>query len=218
MSIAFVIFYLIILIFSVMVHEVAHGYTAKKLGDDTAEEAGRLTFNPISHIDPFGSILLPLILTFTGSPILLAWAKPVPYNPLRLYKDFRYGPLKVALAGPISNFGLLIIFGLLARFLIGYVNPLVIVLFSTIALLNTALAVFNLLPIPPLDGSKIWPLLLPRRYGMYMEQMGIMGILLVFLFIYLFSGVIFFVVSRIFAFVIGSAAFGQICPALGICF
>jgi Zn-dependent protease len=105
-------------VFSVVLHEVAHGYAARLLGDDTAERAGRLTLNPIPHLDPIGSVLLPIIGAITQAPII-GWAKPVPYNPANLWKDRQWGPLKVALAGPLTNLALLLIFGLAARFSYG---------------------------------------------------------------------------------------------------
>ncbi|MEK7076964.1 MAG: site-2 protease family protein, partial [Patescibacteria group bacterium] len=102
------IFQLLVLVFSVMIHEISHGYMAERLGDPTARLAGRLTLNPLKHLDPFGSVLLPFLLYYFGSPVLLGWAKPVPYNPYNLHKDYQHGPLKVALAGPLSNIGLFI--------------------------------------------------------------------------------------------------------------
>ena len=189
MSFTGFIFYIIVLVFSVVIHEVSHGYVAKSLGDDTAEEAGRLTLNPIKHIDPFGSVILPLFMYFThlGG---LAWAKPVPYNPRKLFKDYKFGPLKVALAGPLSNIALVLIFALLARVLANVLNPVIIGLFGFIAYLNAFLAVFNLVPIPPLDGSKILPLILPSAWGARVERIGLEGIFLVFIFIYLFAPVV----------------------------
>jgi Zn-dependent protease len=195
-------FYLLVLIFSVMIHEVAHGITAFRLGDPTAKLAGRLTFNPLKHIDPFGSVLFPFLLFIAGLPII-GWAKPVPYNPYNLTKDYKYGPLKVALAGPFSNLFILLIFGLLARVAAGTLNPITIGLFGFIAYLNVLLAIFNLLPLPPLDGSRILPLLLPARYAQAFERVGIGGILLVFLFLFLFSGIINFLVEKLFLLVAG---------------
>lgn len=205
----FFIFPFIILIYSVIVHEIAHGYMAEYLGDPTARLAGRLTLNPIPHIDPFGSVLLPLLLTVTGSPVLLGWAKPVPYNPFLLVKDPRYGPLKVALAGPISNIFLFIVFGLLARFGLGFLDPNMIMFFGMIALLNIYLAVFNLVPIPPLDGSQLLQFVLPPR-TLFMLQSGGGGILLVFLFVFLFSGIISFVAGNLFFLVAGSGVAGML--------
>src|SRR5882672_8661163 len=111
MDIIVTIFSLIVLLFSVIIHELAHGYVAQSLGDPTAKYAGRLTLNPLKHLDPFGSILLPLLLFITGSPFLVGWAKPVPINPYN-FRDQQWGGLKVAIAGPFSNISLAAVFGL----------------------------------------------------------------------------------------------------------
>lgn len=208
------VFYLTVLIFSVMVHEISHGYAAEKLGDPTARLAGRLTLNPVRHIDPFGSIILPLIFVLTHSPIVLGWAKPVPYNPANLHKDYRYGPLKVALAGPLSNLLILVVFGLIARAGVYFLNPLLVGLFAFIAYLNVFLAVFNLVPIPPLDGSKILPLLLPPRYARVFERIGFSGILLILLFIFFFSDVVAFLAGKLFLLVAGESVYQAMVPVL----
>ncbi len=206
------VFYLTVLIFSVMVHEISHGYAAEKLGDPTARLAGRLTLNPIRHIDPFGSIILPLIFVLTHSPIVLGWAKPVPYNPANLHKDYRYGPLKVALAGPLSNLLILVVFGLIARAGVYFLNPLLVGLFAFIAYLNVFLAIFNLIPIPPLDGSKILPLLLPPRYALAFERIGFSGILLILLFIFFFSDVVALLAGKLFLLVAGEGVYKAMIP------
>lgn len=204
----FLIFQLCVLIFSVMIHEIAHGFVAEKLGDDTARMAGRLTLNPIKHLDFFGSLILPLLLFMTNSPVVLGWAKPVPYNPYKLHKDYKYGPLKVALAGPASNILLLLILGLIARFGFGLLNPTLLSLFAFIAYLNVYLAVFNLLPIPPLDGSKLLPIIFPR-VAEKIERVGFSGILFVFVFLMLFSSVISYAANFIFNLVAGGKVFYQ---------
>jgi len=163
------IFYFLVLVFSVIIHEVAHGYAAKIQGDDTAEVMGRLTINPIPHIDPFGSVILPLFLIIIssltgGSLFLFGWAKPVPYNPLKL-KDLRWGQFWVAIAGAAANFCLAILFALLVRFGIGAGGPVSLVMFPTIILTNLMLGVFNLMPVPPLDGSKVLAGLLGERWA-----------------------------------------------------
>lgn len=185
------IFQLVILLFSVVIHEVSHGLVAERLGDPTARLAGRLTLNPLRHLDFFGSILLPLLLFLTQSPIILGWAKPVPYNPHMLVKDLKYGPLKVALAGPASNLLLAIVFGLILRFTYPILPEVTAVLLSFVVFLNVLLAVFNLIPVPPLDGSKILTVLLPPRYSFALQQIGIGGIFLVLIFLFFFSSVIF---------------------------
>jgi len=165
---AFFIFQLIVLILSVMVHEVSHGVVAERLGDPTARLAGRITMNPLKHIDPFGSIILPLLLSIPalfGQPaIILGWAKPVPYNPA-LLKNPKLAAGKIAIAGPISNILLAIAFGILLRFL-GVPSGLAL-LFQVIIYVNVLLAVFNLVPFPPLDGSKVLFALLPRKEWAY---------------------------------------------------
>lgn len=208
-----IIVYLVVLIFSVILHEIAHGYMANYLGDPTARLAGRLTLNPIPHIDPIGSILLPLILKLTGSPILIGYAKPVPYNPYNLRG--RYGEAMVAAAGPGTNILLALIFGLIIRFGYGSLEPALLEVFSIIVLINIVLAVFNLIPIPPLDGSKVLSTLLPGALGraydnfrMMFERLGVLTgtLILLFLFYYLspyFSAVLF----RIFALITGLPVF-----------
>ena len=111
-----IIFVLIVLLFSVIIHEIAHGSVAYSLGDPTAKYAGRLTLNPLKHLDPFGSVILPLLLFITRSPILFGYAKPVPINPYN-FRNQKWGSLKVAVAGPAANFSIAIIFGLSVRFL-----------------------------------------------------------------------------------------------------
>ncbi len=145
------IFIYVIIIMSAIFHEYAHAWAAFALGDPTAKRAGRLTLNPIAHMDPFGTVILPLILLFTGG-IFIGYAKPVPFNPYNL-KDQKYGIAKVAIAGPLSNFIIAFIFSMVLRF----VNlPNVWTIFvSLIIYVNIILGLFNLIPIPPLDGSKL---------------------------------------------------------------
>lgn len=208
----FKIFQFIVLIVSVILHEISHGYIAEKLGDPTARLAGRLTFNPLKHVDIFGSVLLPLLLFFGSSPVMIGWAKPVPYNPYNL-RDQKHGPLKVALAGPFSNILLAIIFGLLVRFGVPYLPAQMVWLLAIVVLTNISLAIFNLLPIPPLDGSQILGLILPRRWTMAIERIGFSGIIIIFVFIYLFSWVIDFLVINSFVALVGKSVaavfFGQ---------
>lgn len=154
------IFYVVVLLYSVTIHEVSHGLMANSLGDPTAKNLGRLTLNPIKHLDLFGSIILPLVLLLTTG-FAFGYAKPVPYNPNNL-NDRKYGPVKVALAGPVSNFILTLLFGLTLRFMPGVViSPLVQQLFSMIVMLNLVLGVFNMFPIPPLDGHWLLMAFLP---------------------------------------------------------
>lgn len=155
---------IIILIFSVIIHEVAHGFMADWLGDPTARLQGRLTLNPIKHVDPFGSILVPIITSLSG--FTFGWAKPVIYNPYNI-KNKRQGEFLIALAGPASNLIIAGIFGLIIRFT--FVNALEMTPFleicSYIVVINLVLAIFNLIPLPPLDGSKLLFAWLPNQYG-----------------------------------------------------
>ena len=158
-----IVFNILILIFSVVVHEVAHGWSAYFLGDPTAKLAGRLTLNPLPHLDPIGSIFLPLLLFITRSPILFGWAKPVPYNPYNLRAGY-WGPAIVALAGPAANLFLAICFSIIIRLTMGMMPVAFLTLAAGIVIINLVLALFNLLPVPPLDGSKILFALIPYRY------------------------------------------------------
>ena len=159
------IFFIIILLFSVVIHEVAHGFAAYILGDPTAKLAGRLTLNPVPHIDPVGSIMVPFILSLIPGGLIFGWAKPVPFNPYNL-KAGNYGPALVAIAGPVSNLSIALVFGLLIRLadVINIGSTTFLTLASVVVLLNIVLAVFNLIPVPPLDGSKILFTLVPYKW------------------------------------------------------
>lgn len=197
------VFQLAVLLFSVMLHEIAHGLAALKLGDQTAKLAGRLTLNPIKHLDPVGSFLVPLLLALSPAGIILGWAKPVPYDPNLLYKDYKYGPLKVALAGPATNLLIALILGLVMRFGVGVISPVAVPYLSSIVILNILLAVFNLMPIPPLDGSKVLSTFLPARYRLAFESVGFIGIFIVLIFLYLFFGFIIDISYSIFNLIVG---------------
>ena len=201
------------LLLGVTLHEVAHGYTAYRFGDPTARNAGRLSLNPVRHADPFGTVILPLLLILMKSPFLFGWAKPVPFNP-SYFQDARKGIFWVALAGPTANFGLALAFYLLLQFLVvmqpvldagnsGYLQPVIMVAYFGI-FINIILGIFNLFPIPPLDGSKVLATFLPGRMaGQYMqlEKYGfIIIILLLFLGVFqaVFGYVINFVNSLLF--------------------
>jgi len=174
------IFQIIVLILSAVIHEYLHGYVAHQLGDDTAKNAGRLTINPLVHLEWFGSFFLPLMMVLSHMPFLIAWAKPVPYNPYNL-RDKKYGEAKVAIAGPLGNIAIALFFGLCLKFL-PFFSLNFSGLLSVIIYINLLLAVFNLLPIPPLDGSKILALFLPphvKEKYMRSERIGFVFVIIV---------------------------------------
>jgi len=183
MEISF-LFTVIILIMSVVIHEFSHGCMAYLLGDSTAKNAGRLTLNPLAHLDFFGSLVVPLIAYFSAG-FMFGWAKPVPYNPYNL-KNQKYGDALVAVAGPASNLFIVLFFGLLLR-LITFSGVLVNVIpaFHIIILVNLVLVIFNLIPIPPLDGGRVAVALLPEKYSdtlASLENYGMMIVLFLLLF------------------------------------
>ncbi len=176
-----ILFQFAVLILSIIVHEVSHGYMAEALGDPTARNEGRLTLNPLSHIDLFGSIILPL-LTYTSSGLVFGWAKPVPYNPYNLRRG-KWGEALVAFAGPLSNICVALVFGLTVRFFSEVLPPSFLDISSYIVIINLVLAVFNLVPIPPLDGSKILFSFLPYHYVNLRRHLEMYSIFLVLLFV-----------------------------------
>ena len=193
-----IIFQFIILIFSIVIHEVSHGLVAHSLGDPTAKYMGRLTLNPIKHIDPFGTIILPLLLFFgTGGRFVIGWAKPVPYDP-RYLKNQRLGQALIALAGPFSNFIIALAFGLIWR------NGFYLKLIPLIIIVNLFLAVFNLIPIPPLDGSKILFSILPARLYKIEEFLNQYSLVLIVIFIIFASNLLTPFVLSLFKILTGS--------------
>lgn len=235
-EIALIVFYIGILIYSVIIHEVSHGVMALWLGDLTAKYAGRLTLNPIKHIDPFGSVILPTVLAVTTG-FAFGWAKPVPYNPYNL-RNQKWGGVLVALAGPLSNFLLAGIATIIAALLpLSSVAKTEIVrqffriiqggsfmesielfgasiagsgpaIFFGLALIfifwNVVLGCFNLVPIPPLDGSKLLYALfpIPEKTRFFLDQYGIF---LLFFIIFFFSYPISYFISTTFAFFLNLA-------------
>lgn len=183
------------LIFSVVLHEMAHGYAANWLGDPTARLQGRLSANPLVHLDPFMSVILPGLLIFTGSPFLFGAAKPVPYNPYN-FTNQKWGEAIVAAAGPAMNIFIAIVFAVLIRLSdVLQLSETFISLAIGIIILNIFLAFFNLVPIPPLDGSKILPRLLPyslaskyERFRFWFERNVFLAFALVIIAFILFLG------------------------------
>lgn len=160
-----VILSIVILIVSVVAHEVAHGYAAKWEGDETASALGRLSINPIKHIDLFGSIILPL-LTYMFGGFVIGWAKPVPINPEN-FRHRRWGEGLVAAAGPVTNIFLAIVFSILIRSF--NLDQAEIYVAETVVFINIILAFFNLIPIPPLDGSRILSSIFPTLHALFLK-------------------------------------------------
>ncbi|RMD59129.1 site-2 protease family protein [Candidatus Parcubacteria bacterium] len=177
-------------IYAVIIHEYMHGWVADRLGDPTARLSGRLTMNPLPHIDWYGSVVLPLLLIVLNTGFVFGWAKPVPINPYNL-RDHKYGSAKVAAAGPLGNLIMALMFGLSLRFILSNPQfqlggPMVVVLLGYIVLINLLLMVFNLIPIPPLDGSKIIMPFLPLRWQLKILELERVGLILVLIFVMLF--------------------------------
>jgi Zn-dependent protease len=207
MSIAMIV----VLILSVIIHEMAHGYAANWLGDPTARLAGRLSPNPLVHLDPMMSVILPGILLATGSPILFGAAKPVPYNPYNLSNQ-KWGEAIVAAAGPLANFFIAGVFAVLVRLSdMLSLSETFVMLSVQVIMLNIFLAFFNLVPIPPLDGSKILPRLLPfslrmkyESFRTFFEQNIALGFaLVIILFMVFFAGPLYMATQVLTMFLVG---------------
>lgn len=181
---------ILILIPSIIVHEVSHGFVAERLGDPTARNAGRLTLNPLPHIDPFGSVLLPAMLALANGPIF-GWAKPVPVNPGRFTNPTGHMAI-TAVAGPISN---LVLATILGRFLLPSLSGILEEIVAVFIILNLFLAVFNMLPIPPLDGSRLLPLVLSPRGRRLYHQFEQFGFILLFALLFFLEGSLDFMVD-----------------------
>lgn len=200
-----IIFQIILLIMSVVVHEVAHGYAAYALGDPTAKYQGRLTLNPLKHLDPFGSVILPALLAISSAGFVFGWAKPVPYNPYNFRKGGRWAEAIVAAAGPLSNIAIALVFGLTLRFLgpSGMFSQSVIEISALLVFINVLLAIFNLVPLPPLDGSKILFSILPYNARGVRDILERYGFILVLLFIFFLWPVVAPVVFHVFSWITG---------------
>lgn len=202
MGIESIIFSIAVLVISVVIHEVSHGYAAGLLGDPTAKLAGRLTLNPIKHLDPIGSVFLPAVLAIIGGPVF-GWAKPVPFNPYNL-RAGKWGPAIVAGAGPLSNIILALIFGLSIRFgLVQTYLPEANLLFQIIVFVNIILAVFNMIPVPPLDGSKILFAILPHQLRWLEEVLTRYQLALILLLVLFVGGVLLPVSQFLFSLITG---------------
>jgi Zn-dependent protease len=196
------IFTLIVLLFSVIIHEISHGSVAYSMGDSTAKDSGRLTLNPLKHLDPFGSVILPLLLLVLsrGQGPVFGWAKPVPVNPYN-FKDQKWGMLKVSIAGPAANFLIAIIFGLAVRFI--PLSQSLFIFFSIIVFYNFLLGLFNLMPIPPLDGSWILFFFLPRTWEKVRFFLTQYSIFILLAFIFFGGGILFFLAGFFYQLVSG---------------
>jgi Zn-dependent protease len=196
------IFALIIILFSAIIHEYMHGWMADYLGDPTARDAGRLTLNPVAHIDLWGSILMPaLIFIGTGGALIFGYAKPVPFNPYNL-RDQKFGVAKVAVAGPLANLITALFFGLVLRFMPG-LNILSASFLAAIVQINLVLLIFNLLPIPPLDGSKVVLPFLSNDWQMKFLEWERYGFIFVLIFVFFGFNLIVPIINFLFKLIVG---------------
>lgn len=200
------VFQILILIMSIVIHETSHGYAARYLGDRTAEYQGRLTLNPLKHLDPIGSFFIPL-LSYTLGGFLIGWAKPVPYNPYNL-RPGRWSEAIVAGAGPLSNILIALVFGLLFRSATqgggtlssqGFMEITGIIVF-----INLILAVFNLMPVPPLDGSKLLFAFFPEKFLELRRFFERHGVILLIVFVFFIWQLIFPIVGLLFRLIAGA--------------
>ncbi len=194
------LFQIAVLIMSVVVHEVSHGYSARALGDRTAEYQGRLTLNPIHHLDIWGSIIVPVLLAISSPNFIIGWAKPVPINPYN-FRNQKWGEAIVAFSGPASNLGLALIFGLAIRF--GLVSSGALKIVGVIVVINLVLAIFNLIPIPPMDGSKILFAFLPASLIDWRAKLERYGFIFALVFVIFFWKFVSPIVEWLFGLIVG---------------
>lgn len=203
-------FTIVVLILSVILHEVAHGYAANWLGDRTAKLAGRLTLNPLPHIDPIGSVIIPALLVITNAGFMFGWAKPVPYNPYNL-RNQRWGETFVAAAGVLTNLLIAVLFAVIFRIADAQGADTFAMLAALVCMVNLFLGLFNLIPIPPLDGFGVLRGIVPVRMGMalrdFEEKVHRGGILsfvaILFLFMYFLSSPFYWFVSLVASLLLG---------------
>ncbi|MEX1063955.1 MAG: site-2 protease family protein [Candidatus Paceibacterota bacterium] len=202
MDLITILFGIVVVLFSIVLHEVSHGVMANSLGDSTAKNLGRLTLNPFKHLDLFGSVILPLLTFFVGG-FIFGYAKPVPYNPANL-RDRKYGPAKVAFAGPMVNIIIAVLFGLILRFLPVSLEATALPrLLSIIVSFNLLLAVFNLIPIPPLDGHWLLLTFLPARFAAFKVFLLRYGLVLFFIFLIFLFPIIVPLINFLFRVIVG---------------
>ena len=197
MDILTLIVSIIILVMSVVIHELSHGYTAELLGDPTPRLQGRLTLNPLKHLDMFGSVIVPIITSFAG--FTFGWAKPVQWNPYNV-KNKRWGELLISIAGPAANFIIAIVFGLIIRFFDTSLPASFIQIAVYIVAINISLGIFNLIPLPPLDGSKVLFSILPPsmiEIRQAIERYSIFLFLIVIFFLWKFVEPIILIVFKL---------------------
>jgi Zn-dependent protease len=204
------VFTVVVLIMSVIVHEVAHGYAAFMLGDSTAKRAGRLTLNPIAHIDLFGSIIIPAILVLSNAGILFGWAKPVPYNPYNL-RNQRWGEAIVGFAGVGTNLFLALLFAFVTRLATADGYVLFASLAATITLVNLSLGLFNLIPVPPLDGYTVLRGIIPPRLSLAFRDFEqrvygnnvVTRLIVILVFVYFISTPFYYLIESVFKLLVG---------------
>lgn len=206
---------IVFIILSIIFHEVAHGYVAYWLGDPTAKYAGRLTLNPVPHIDPIGSVLIPGLLALSGSSFLVGWAKAVPYNPYNL-RYGKWGEALVGFSGPLTNIIIAFVFAMLIRFdLLASLGSGALSVAVLVTLANLSLAILNLIPIPPLDGSKVVAAFLPHQLERPYRQLenltyalGPFGLLIVLIIVFnVLSPFIGSLVQYLFSLLVGASLF-----------